>query len=109
MKESSWGFEIPDNLSITWHRGTRSFTEVNRYNERGLDLSYYKSVFTDYAHQIHPIVSGIMFLFACKEAIQDPDHNYQFVLYDHEKLVPENNNNAPLVSKDGKLVKKVIR
>ena len=109
MKESDWGFDIPNNLSVTWHRGTRSFAEVNRHNERGLDLKYYKAVFAKYKEQIHPIISATMFILAYTEALNDDKNNFQYVQYDNENIVPENNNNAPLVSKNGKLVKKVIR
>jgi len=96
-------FTLPKNLTLTWHRGSRSFTEVNYHNER-LHLDYEK--FAEYGKQLPELDFRYSFWRALIRALSNPKEKVQWVRYDHEEIVAENGNNAPYRLNDGKFVKR---
>ena len=92
--------ELPSNLSIVWHRGSKSFCEIltNQVMPNGDIANAHQRLWyeaPEYRGQLPNCVYGFAFLTALKCAIEHPEQLVHYIRQDEERIVPENANNAP--------------
>ena len=90
----------PLNLHVVNHRGSKSFVELLKNNKQQL---LYKEALP--GRQVPDGAFMLAFQIALGLAHKNPDIQYQYTQYDHEDVVPENENNRPF--RDGALCKTI--
>jgi hypothetical protein len=91
--------EIPKNLRFTWHRGSKSFVEINQFKNGKIPLIEYHEA--NEGEQLPEEIFATVFQTALGLAKMKPKERYQYVRYDNENIVPENDNNAPFRDENG--------
>ena len=82
--------ELPLNLMVVWHTGTKSFCEIIKNHKKQVEWQEASP-----GEQLPDQIFARMFQTAIGLANASPEALFNYTRYDQEKLVPQNPNNRP--------------